>query len=707
MSTSVIYLDSNSTTPVLPLAQSAACSAMTDDYGNPSSVHSSGIQAKAVMDSARQKACEILGCANGRLLFVSGATEGIQTAIFSALIAIRERRAKGEKVGNLLLYGATEHKAIPESLHHWNSLLQLNLEIRVIPVNREGLHDLEFLRTHAGESSLICTMAANNETGVISDLIGIEAILKDLPTYWLVDSVQALGKLSLKLSQHRIDYAPFSGHKLYAPKGIGMLYVHNNAPFTPLLAGGGQESSLRSGTENVSGIAALGAVLNALDDGKTFRTHDTLIKLRLQLLEAMKEAFPGLILNAPLENTLPTTLNFSVPGLTSKELLDLFDAADIRVSAGSACSAAKALPSFVLQAMNLEDWRTSNAVRVSFGPAVTKDYIDEACRRVRACGEALRRTCMVSGSIEPLPAEGVIQLNFGDACTWIIADALSKSCVVIDPLPQLIERIAKYVHCQTYSVLAILDTHSHDNQVDHSQRLVNLLGKSFIGNVENTYFSKSILESTLLVDSHQVIRFGDKSLMDILPKNSSFSSSLYLISSQNEGSIKRGFKAQFALCGDIKLDTDACLTNTGIHEYITNETLLCLAHDLDHRFVASLKGNCDVCVENFTVRSNTIEDFINQHPGTILVDVREPYEQEMSHFTLPKNVQLLHMPLSRLANGVEHWLKQASSNQAPLLFFCRTGGRSSQAVQCLRRLGYDHAWHLGGGLALWQRDSHS
>lgn len=705
ISSRVIYLDSNATTPVMPLALEAARSVMADDYGNPSSVHSSGLQAKAVMENARNKAFKLLGCDQGKLLFVSGATEGIQTAVFSALIALRDRQNKGETLGTDLLYGATEHKAVPESLQHWNKVLGLNFNIIAIPVDTQGRHDLEFLRQHLPNAGLVCTMAANNETGIISDLEGIEAILKDSPAYWLVDGVQALGKLPLKLCQHRIDYSPFSGHKLYAPKGIGLLYVHKDAPFTPLLAGGGQESSLRSGTENVSGIAALGAVLDALDDGISFRNHATLEQFRLQLLAAMREAFPGLILNAPLEISLPTTLNFSVPGLTSKELLDLFDAADIRVSAGSACSAAKAQPSFVLQAMQLPEWQAASAVRVSFGPATTAEYIDEACLRIRVCGEALRKTCMVTGDIEPLPADGVIQLSFGAACTWIVANALTKECVVIDPLPELLERIAKYVRCQAYTVLAIANTASHADQEVHSANLAKQLGAAFSGHVNMALQTQKT--ATLVKGKNQqalyAIKLGSKLFGQVDLDLANTSACVFLFGSAVERDGEINLQASFAFCGDaVNCETRGDSAKATLAPFLENNCLLCAAHDFDKQLVTMLDQDCACCLESVTIKSAKLHEFIAAHPGTILVDVREPYEQQLSYFDVPAGSEVIHVPLTRLANGVERWLKSPESKSTPLLFFCRTGGRSSQAVQCLRRLGYENAWHIAGGLALWQ-----
>ena len=388
---SEIYLDANATSPVLPAAIQAAQAALLACFGNPSSSHAAGLRARALLDDARSRARRVLGAPDGRLLFTSGATEGIQTAVLSSLCAVRARRAAGLPCGDLLLYGATEHKAVPESLAHWNALLGTGLRLQALPVDADGRHRLDVLRALAPRAALVCTMAANNETGVVSDLAGIAAVLEESGSdaLWMVDCVQALGKLPLNLTQSRIDYAPFSGHKLYAPKGIGMLYVREGAPYTPLICGGGQEAGQRSGTENMAGIAALGAVLRALEEGRSFRSHAQMAAARARLAAALRAAFPGIVFNAPFEHALPTTLNFTVPGRSGKALLDLFDAAGIRVSAGSACSAAKAAPSYVLLAMGLPEERCANAVRMSFGPLADDAFIDAACARIARCGAVL------------------------------------------------------------------------------------------------------------------------------------------------------------------------------------------------------------------------------------------------------------------------------------------------------------------------------
>jgi len=424
-----IYLDANATTAVFPPAREAALAVMADSFGNPSSIHGSGLKARAVVDGVRASARRVLEAPEGQLFFTSGATEGIQTSVLSALCELRRRREAGAPAAQALLYGATEHKAVPQALHHWNALLGLNLPVLPIPVDSHGRHDLAWLRAHAPTAGLVCTMAANNETGVISDLDAIADILRASPALWLVDGVQALGKLPLKLTERGIDYAPFSGHKFYAPKGIGLLYVREGAPFTPLLTGGGQEGGLRGGTENIAGIAALGAVLRSLEAGNVFQPPATLAAHRVQLAQALRAAFPGLVFNAPDALSLPTTLNFAVRGVSSRLLLDLFDAADLRVSGGSACSAAKAEPSYVLQAMGLPEWQTQAAVRLSFGALDSQQFIAAACARLRRCGEVLRARGL--GREAPAKAHAPQDASAASVGTWTVADDLADSVDVV------------------------------------------------------------------------------------------------------------------------------------------------------------------------------------------------------------------------------------------------------------------------------------
>ncbi|MDT9002048.1 aminotransferase class V-fold PLP-dependent enzyme [Paucibacter sp. APW11] len=752
-----IYLDANATTPVLAQARQAALAAMAEDFGNPSSIHSTGLKARALMDAVRQRAQRLLGTGGGKLLFLSGATEGIQTSVLSALSALRARRELGDRGAELLLYGATEHKAVPEALKHWNQLLGLNLDIQAIPVDRDGRHDLDFLRRHAARAGMVCTMAANNETGVISDLDGIEAALAGSTCFWMVDGVQALGKLSLRLAGRRIDYAPFSGHKLYAPKGIGLLYVREAAPFTPLMAGGGQEGSLRSGTENMSGIAALGAVLAALDDGRSFRDPATLERFRARLAEALQQAFPSLVFNAPLPLSLPTTLNFSVPGLSSKILLDLFDAADVRVSGGSACSAAKAQPSFVLQAMGLPDWQTASAVRLSFGPAVDEGFINEACARIRACGEALRDSCMSPGGTPAELGEGITRYVVDGACCWLIADLASRRAVVIDPLPELNERLAQTLLCQGLQLCAVLDTHSHG---DHASSADALWAAAIAAGAPLAAVAAACERDALGWPLGQTqLSLGQQTLRRLaLPGHTADSCAYLLSDAASESAVRVAFVGDTVMPGalgrsDFLVSEPLQFADSlrRLADAIGPQTLLAPGHDYDNRFATTLSAeaaaqpllagvlNGSLDAEAFAARKAALEQglalteyqtlacgarqdacaaapqeldpaglrvLLQQQPETIVIDVREPYEQRLSltpDFDGRLRTPLLAMPLSRLINALPEWL--ALPAETPLVFFCRSGNRSAQAAAALRRLGHDAAYTLNGGLALWPQPS--
>ncbi len=643
-----IYLDGNATTCVLPAAIDAAVQAMRDCFGNPSSTHATGLQAKALLDSVRQRAQRLLGVGGGRIMFNSGATEGIQTAVLSALCALRERRARGEAIGRLLVYGATEHKAVPQALAHWNALLGLDLEVTALAVDGDGRHDLAALRALAPQAAFVCTMAANNETGVVSDLAGIAAALEGSPALWMVDCVQGLGKLALELANTRIDYAPFSGHKLYAPKGIGMLYLRDGAPYTPLVMGGGQEAGLRSGTENMAGIAALGAVLAALEEGGTFRTAAELHGFRERLAAALRAAFPGIVFNAPFDKALPTTLNFSVPGLSSKELLDVFDAANVRVSAGSACSAAKAAPSYVLEAMGVPAWRSSSAVRMSFGPLASEATIDAACERIARCGQALRGAGLLADAAQPAAAasapDGVLQLSAGGNHTWLLLDAASRQCIVIDLQAELAERIDSLLRSHAYRVVARLSTRD---------------GGSWPADGERLDFGAQALRRVAL-DASQLA---------------------YLL--------MRGDQVAYAFTGAATLAELAGL--------VPADALLCAGREAVTPCCTSLRAEAQGggAAAEIHLDGMALARLLAAQPQAVLVDVREAYEQAAG---IPAGRSARSVPLSRLAAFVPDWL--AADEQAPLVFFCRSGNRSAKAAQCLRRLGYRQAYSLAGGVAL-------
>ncbi|MEG2033569.1 MAG: aminotransferase class V-fold PLP-dependent enzyme, partial [Janthinobacterium sp.] len=546
-----------------------------------------------------------------------------------------------------------------------------NLEMRKLPVDAQGRHDLQALDALIGEAAMLCTMAANNETGVISDLSAIAQLLQErgADAYWMVDCVQALGKLKLNLAATRIDYAPFSGHKLYAPKGIGMLYVRAGAPFTPLMMGGGQEAGLRSGTENMAGIAALGAVLAALEDGQTFRSHADLAAFRERLTASLEQAFPGIVFNMPFDLSLPTTLNFSVPGMSSKELLDLFDAARVRVSSGSACSAAKALPSYVLEAMHVPQWRASSAIRLSFGPLIDAATIAAACARIERCGEALRSSCLLPSALAPSPHDGVIQLSVDGKNTWLLSDAASASCVVIDPAAALVPRLAAFIRCQHLALRAIVHTTAPG---DHGAARLALLQELDIEQVGR-------------VDIDGELPLGQQRLRRI----ECGETHVYMLGQR------------FAFVGALASHAIAALLEAGV---VTPDTVLCTSSD-DNSVCSTVRAVRDgvAPAAELQLDAASLPAFLRQHPDAILVDVREAYEHAACAGTVFEGCEVRSVPLSRLAGQVAAWLQQP---QRPLVFFCRSGNRSARAAACLRRLGHGAAWQLSGGMAMAEATRH-
>ncbi|PCK31373.1 aminotransferase class V-fold PLP-dependent enzyme [Pseudoalteromonas piscicida] len=742
-----IYLDANATTPVLEQAANAALITMKTMFGNPSSSHITGLQAKQLMEQTRQKARAVLGSGNGRVIFTSGATEGIQTGILSALCEAKKQIEPHKQY--TLLYGATEHKAVPESLKHWNHILEINAEVKAIPVDNAGNLDFDFIAREVPNALMICTMAVNNETGVYQDLNALESVIRthNADVFWMVDCVQALGKRNLNLARTTIDYAPFSGHKLYAPKGIGFVYIRNNAPFTPFIAGGGQESGLRSGTENLPGLAALDIIFDELlkEDGSQFVSVDKLHDYRNQLAQALTRAFPTIVFNNQFSNSVPTTLNFAIPGFSSKEIMDLFDAANIRVSSGSACSS-KVTRSFVLDAMGLPAWQSESAIRMSYGPATTQTEIDAACERIQHCAQALGHSCLMQAhhDIDNKEAlDGLVQFKVGGACCWLFADKQAKTAIIIDPLPELVERLNTILECQQLTLLAALDTHGH---ADHeSSRVAFSLPKQACD-----HLGWPTQTTTMEYKGQQLacIPFGHYHLAKLpTPGHTEDSVSFILFEQQQDTPV-----IKYVFCGDLILMGALGRTNFPtssssamfssiqlLATLATPDTLLCPSHDYNNEFATTLSAEssrngtlkrilCDeISVTEFVEKKALIDQNIVDDAGSeimcgatvcskdqfslheytaselaehmqhnnnlLLIDIREPHEYALNHNrAFDQNV-----PLTRLTDFIGRHNQDKST---PLVLVCRSGSRSQVAAQALARLGFNNIGHLKGGYAL-------
>ncbi len=644
-----IYLDSNATTPVLPEAANQAFDAMEDLFGNPSSAHTSGLRARFLLESTRDLVRSVLGAGSGEIVFTSGATEAIQMAIFSTLCTLREKCAEtgAKSEGFKLLYTATEHKAVPQALMHWNRLLGTGCEVVAIPVDSNGTPDLEFIAANAGDAAMVCTMSVNNETGVIHDLAAIEKSLRtnNESCVWLVDCVQAVGKMKLNLAATTINYAAASGHKIYSPKGIGLLYVRENTPMVPMMAGGGQESGARGGTENLPGVAAIATVLQLLNESPsaTFAPHETLEGYRDQLVASLKEALPTIVFNTPFEHAVPTTINFAVRGFSNKELLDLFDAAGIRVSSGSACGS-DAVSSYVLDAMGLELWRSEGAIRMSFGPLNTESEIHAACQRILSVGMALCDACvMVSETprADSRPLDGLVQLKRGSMCTWLLMDSKSKRCIIIDPFEELAERIETLVLCQQSNVVAILDTHNHVDHDSPRKMLLQVLGDHVlpVADGEDLLGWPDQADGTVTVGNGELeelaeyVRLAGTEIMARiqLPGHTVISCA-YLVGTPVDGKLS-GEHVRFAFTGDTILmggigRTDfESSTIKGMFDSLNrlpkiicaDSTVICPTHDYNNEFTTTLAAELQTNEFLASVLDPVVpmrrEDFIAAKPG--------------------------------------------------------------------------------------------
>lgn len=691
-STNELYLDCNATTPVLPEIIQAVSHTMETVFGNPSSSHITGLKARYILDTTRQLARKIVGLQSGRLIFTSGATEGIQTAVVSAIHAAMQ--VAPDKRKKYLLYGATEHKAVSQALAHWNQLLGLNAELVAIPVDKQGLLDRQFIAEHVKNAAMVCTMAVNNETGVTQNLQQLEETIRehnsDVP--WMVDCVQVLGKKALNLDETTIDYAPFSGHKLYGPKGIGFMAVRDSAPYTPLIIGGGQESGLRSGTENLPGIAALNALFELMLDDSNGRFHreDTLQDYRSQLVEALRSAFPSIVFNHDFDCSVPTTLNFSVEGIASRDIMDVFDACQIRVSSGSACSS-KVTKSFVLDAMGLEEWRSGSAIRLSFGPATRKEEINEACVRIKQAAEALRNSCLIvadTNNDNDAQLDGVVQLKYDDHCCYLVIDKQAKEIAVIDPHPALAGRIENIVSCQHYKVKAVVST-SADSMTSQSIELLLpiLMPSELVDEYDLFGWSKSAVDSCDVVPVEcegsvsGCVSIGERCLFRVGSRNP-----VYVLS---ESTVLK------SRVGSDFLFTGAEVARGAYEGFIGESTLICPGQDPEHHIVytpCELSGDCSVD-EGVNIPVGDTDEFWHRD-DVLIIDVRERQEHVLSD--IPCKAEVVNVPLTEVIQFIHN---HSHLRDRDIICLCRSGTRSQVVANVLKRHGFNSR-HLLGGLAL-------
>lgn len=353
------YFDHNATTVLAPEVLDAMLPALRGAYGNPSSVHRFGRAARDQLERARARISEHLGCVATELVFVSGGSEANNLALQGWAAANRMARKPRS-----LLYGATEHPAVLETAE---ALGRIGVPTSPIPVDPNGQADWAWLQQCCDEQAvgLISLMRANNETGVVQDLVPAAKIAHKNNAWLHVDAVQALGKLPLDFKQLDCDLMSVSAHKIHGPKGIGALIVRAGLDLPGLIHGGGQERGLRGGTENLAAIVGFAAAVDrAVAHLEHWQAH--VLSLQSQLIGGL-EKLPGVIIHGLGAERVANTVQFSLPGYDGEALLMMLDRHGYAVSSGSACASGRGEPSHVLLAMGVDEPMARAAVRVSFG----------------------------------------------------------------------------------------------------------------------------------------------------------------------------------------------------------------------------------------------------------------------------------------------------------------------------------------------------
>ena len=374
-----IYMDYAATTALRKEVFAEMEPYFSKNYGNPSSLYGFASESRNAIEISRDQVSKILKCRRSEIVFTSGGTE-------SNNMAIKGVALKGNNVGHVVTT-ATEHHA---NLNSFIQLNELGWDTTVIGVNTDGTVDPYLVKDALRpETKLVSVMYVNNETGAVNDIQAISTIVKSSAENVLIhtDAVQAAGKLNLDVNKLGVDMLSISGHKIHAPKGIGILYVKKGTDLSPLMTGGGQERSLRSGTENVPSIVGLGVAIT-LAERERLSQYSTMVELQKKLIHGVKKIAPRSILNGDLNSKVPSIVNFSFSGFQGEPLILGLDFKGILASSGSACSSASVEPSHVLMAMGLSRDEAVGSVRFSMGQETTENDVD---RTIEALGEVLNQ----------------------------------------------------------------------------------------------------------------------------------------------------------------------------------------------------------------------------------------------------------------------------------------------------------------------------
>lgn len=378
-----IYLDHNATTPVDPAVLDAMLPYLSGEFGNASSIHTFGQRARAAVETAREQVAALLNARPQEIVFTSGGTESDNHAIFGVIHAVSSSPASPH-----VITSAIEHEAV---LNTCQALEKQGIAVTYLPVDREGLIDLEELRRAIRpETVLITIMHANNELGTVQPLADIGRVAAEADVYFHTDAVQSAGKIPVDVQALQVDLLSLSGHKIYAPKGIGALYIRSRTPLRQFLYGGHHQRGFRPGTENVTGIVALGkaaeiARLSLEQDAARIR------RLRDTLEQGLLARIPDSRVNAAHAQRTPNTCNMTFPGIEGEALIIALDLKGLACSTGAACSSGAVEPSHVLTAIGLSASEARASIRFSLGRHTTEEEVNSTMEIVPAAVAQLRR----------------------------------------------------------------------------------------------------------------------------------------------------------------------------------------------------------------------------------------------------------------------------------------------------------------------------
>ena len=368
----IVYVDHAGTTATDPRVLETMLPYFSRLYGNPSSMHTVGQEARHALDDARERVAKVLRCRTGEVVFTSGGTESDNAAIHGVAAALQE-------TGNHIITSSVEHHAV---LHTCQAMESLGFEVTYLPVDAYGIvQPEEVYRAITDRTVLVTTIYANNEIGAINPIAGIAKVVKqraeELERTIVVhtDAVQAAGYLDLNVRRLDVDMLSLSGHKFYGPKGVGVLYIRRGTPFLPYMLGGGQERERRSGTENIPGVVGLSVALEMADVARE-ETSAHCIVLRDRIIGLIKDNIRGSHLNGHPVHRLPNNVNFSFEGVDGESILLALDIAGIAASSGSACSSGSLEPSHVLLALGQSADLARGSLRITLGKENTGEEVE-------------------------------------------------------------------------------------------------------------------------------------------------------------------------------------------------------------------------------------------------------------------------------------------------------------------------------------------